>query len=162
VNIIAPVVSTRSGKYPGEIFSKGLKRFWELRQKDGLSAEEIVKKMKSGTCPVIRNFYYPYTCKGSRMTVYVMLGNLKHAAFEELDSIEERDRKAEKIIESLGGKLHSLYYTLGRYDFMAIIEMPSKETLVKFLAIVAKFGTVRTETLETIPTEMLYKIAKEA
>jgi uncharacterized protein with GYD domain len=33
--------------------------------------------------------------------------------------------------------------------------------LVKFLTIVGKFGTVRTETMETIPTEMLYTIAKE-
>ena len=95
------------------------------------------------------------------MPVYVMLGNLKHAAFENLDSIDERDKKAEKIIESFGGKLLSLYYTIGQYDFVAIIDLPSKETLVKFLAIVGKFGTVRTETLETIPVDMLYKIAKE-
>jgi uncharacterized protein with GYD domain len=39
--------------------------------------------------------------------------------------------------------------------------MPTKANLLKFLAIVGKFGTVRTETLETIPPDMLYKIAKE-
>jgi uncharacterized protein with GYD domain len=39
--------------------------------------------------------------------------------------------------------------------------MPSKENMVKFLSIVAKHGTVRTETLETIPADMLYKISKE-
>jgi uncharacterized protein with GYD domain len=95
------------------------------------------------------------------MTIYVMLGNLKSAAFEKFDSIEERDQKAKKIIELLGGKMLSLFYTFGRYDFVVIIDMPSKESLVKFLAIVAKFGTVRTETLETIPPDMFYKIAQE-
>lgn len=95
------------------------------------------------------------------MPVYVMLGNLTHAAFDELDSIDERDRKAKEIIESLGGKLISIYYTLGQYDFVVILDMPSKEKLVKFLAIVGKFGTVRTETMETIPTRMLYKIGKD-
>lgn len=95
------------------------------------------------------------------MPVYVMLGNLTHAAFDKLDSIEERDRKAAAIIESLGGKLHSLYYTLGQYDFVVVFELPSKEKLVKFLAIVGKFGTVRTETVETIPTGMLYTIAQK-
>jgi uncharacterized protein with GYD domain len=95
------------------------------------------------------------------MTIYVMLGNLKSAAFEKFDSIQERDQKAKKIIESLGGKMLSLFYTFGRYDFVVIIDMPSKESLVKFLAIVAKFGTVRTETLETIPPDMFYKIAQE-
>ena len=95
------------------------------------------------------------------MTIYVMLGNLKHDAFEKLDTLEERDRNAIKVIESLGGKLITRYYMLGRYDFIAIIDMPNKEALVRLLAIVGKFGTVRTETLETIPAELLYTIAKE-
>ena len=95
------------------------------------------------------------------MPVYVMLGNLTHAAFDQLDTIEQRDKKAQEILESLGGKLISLWYTLGQYDFIVVFELPSQEMLVKFLTIVGKFGTVRTETLETIPREMLYKIAKE-
>ena len=95
------------------------------------------------------------------MTIYVMLGNLKSDAFEKINSIEERDKKLTKLMESLGGKFIALYYLFGRYDFVVIIDMPSRENLVKFLSIVAKFGTVRTETLETIPPEMFYKIAKE-
>ena len=95
------------------------------------------------------------------MTIYVMLGNLKSAAFAEMDSLEERDMKAKKVVESLGGKMLSLYYTFGRYDFVVIMDMPTKESLVKFLAILAKFGTVRTETLETISPDIMYKIAKE-
>jgi uncharacterized protein with GYD domain len=90
-----------------------------------------------------------------------MLGNLKSSAFEKFDSIEERDKKAKKFVESLGGKMISLFYTFGRYDFVVIIDMPSKESLVKFLSILAKFGTVRTETLETISPDIMYKIAKE-
>jgi len=95
------------------------------------------------------------------MTIYISLGNLQRAAFEKSDSIEERDRKAKQIIESFGGKMLSMYYTFGRYDFVVIIDMPSKENMVKFLSIVAKHGTVRTETLETIPADMFYKIAQE-
>jgi len=95
------------------------------------------------------------------MTIYVMLGNLKSSAFEKFDSIEERDKKAKKVIESLGGKMISLFYTFGRYDFVVIIDMPTKESLVTFLSIIAKFGTVRTETLETISPDIMYKIAKE-
>ena len=95
------------------------------------------------------------------MTIYVMLGNLKHDAFDTIGGIEARDKKAAKVIKSLGGKIITLYYLLGRYDFIAIIDLPDKESLVKFLAIVGKYGTVRTETLETIPADMLYSIAKE-
>jgi uncharacterized protein with GYD domain len=95
------------------------------------------------------------------MTIYVMLGNLKSSAFEKFDSIEDRDKKAKKVIETLGGKMISLFYTFGRYDFVVIIDMPTKESLVKFLSIIAKFGTVRTETLETISPDIMYKIAQE-
>jgi uncharacterized protein with GYD domain len=95
------------------------------------------------------------------MTIYISLGNLSRDAFQKLDNLEERDRKAKKLIEDLGGKLISLHYTFGRYDFVLMMDMPSKESLVKFLTILGKYGTVRTETLETIPAEMLYKIGKE-
>ena len=95
------------------------------------------------------------------MTIYISLGNLSRDAFAHMDTLEDRDRKAKKLIESLGGKLISLHYTFGRYDFVAMVDMPSKESMVKFLTILGKHGTVQTETLETIPSETLYKIAKE-
>ena len=86
---------------------------------------------------------------------------MKSDAFEKIDSIEERDKKLTKLMESLGGKFIALYYLFGRYDFVVIFDMPSKENMVKFLSILAKYGTVRTETLETIPADMLYKISRE-
>lgn len=100
-------------------------------------------------------------CKGSHMSIYIILGNLQRAVFEKIDKLEDRDKKAKQIIESLGGKMISMYYTFGRYDFVLLINMPSKEKMVKFLSILAKYGTVQTETLETIPPDMFYKIAME-
>lgn len=95
------------------------------------------------------------------MALYVMLGNLKSEAFDKLESLEERDRKLKSLMESLGGTIVGLYYMIGRYDFVFIFDMPTKENLVKLLAILGKHGTIRTETLETIPPNMLYQIAKE-
>jgi len=95
------------------------------------------------------------------MVLYVMLGNLKSEAFATLDGIEDRDKKLVTLMESLGGKIVGLYYMMGRYDFVLIFDMPDKENLVKFLAILAKRGSVRTETLEVIPADMFYKISKE-
>jgi uncharacterized protein with GYD domain len=126
-----------------------------------LAGVSTAVQSRGGAGSDIRKFYYQRAGKGSRMAIYVMLGNLKRAAFEQFNGIEERDLKAKKVVESLGGKLISLYYTFGRYDFVVVIDMPSKENMVKFLSIIAKFGTVRTQTLETIPADMFYKIAKE-
>jgi uncharacterized protein with GYD domain len=95
------------------------------------------------------------------MSIYIILGNLQRALFEKFDKLEDRDKKAKQIVESLGGKMISLYYTFGRYDFVLIIDMPSMEKMVKFLSILAKYGTVQTETLETIPADLFYKITME-
>ena len=95
------------------------------------------------------------------MALYVMLGNLKSEAFDRFESLEERDGKLKSLVESLGGTIVGLYYMIGRYDFVLIFDMPTKENLVKFLSIMGKHGTVRTETMETIPPDMLYTIAKE-
>lgn len=95
------------------------------------------------------------------MALYVMLGNLKREAFGKLESLEERDGRLKALMESLGGTIVGLYYMIGRYDFVLIFDMPEKENLVKFLSIMGKHGTVRTETLETIPPDMLYRVAKE-
>jgi len=95
------------------------------------------------------------------MALYVMLGALKSEAFATLDGIEDRDKRLANLMESLGGKIVGLYYMIGRYDFVLIFDMPTKENLVKFLAILGKRGSVRTETLETVPADMFYRISKE-
>jgi uncharacterized protein with GYD domain len=51
----------------------------------------------------------------------------------------------------------SRYYAFDRYNFVVIIDMPSRENMVKFLTIIAKFGTGRTRTSETIPADMFCK-----
>ncbi|WP_440950667.1 GYD domain-containing protein [Methanosphaerula subterraneus] len=95
------------------------------------------------------------------MVLYVMLGNLKSEAFSTLDGIEDRDRRLMTLMGSLGGKIVGLYYMIGRYDFVLIFDMPDKENLVKFLAILGKRGSVRTETLEVVPADLFYKISRE-
>ncbi|HOT94313.1 MAG TPA: GYD domain-containing protein [Methanoregulaceae archaeon] len=95
------------------------------------------------------------------MPLYVMLGNLKSEAFATIDGIEERDRRLANLMESLGGRIVGLYYMIGRYDFVLIFDMEKKEDLVRFLAILAKHGSVRTETLETIPADMFYRVSKQ-
>lgn len=95
------------------------------------------------------------------MVLYVMLGNLKSEAFATLDGIEERDQRLVTLMGSLGGKIVGLYYMIGRYDFVLIFDMPDKENLVKFLAILGKHGSVRTETLEVVPADLFYKISRE-
>jgi uncharacterized protein with GYD domain len=51
-------------------------------------------------------------------------------------------------VESLGGKVHSLFMTMGEYDMVAISEMPSDDAAMGYLLELAFAGNVRTQSLK--------------
>ncbi|NYT08112.1 MAG: GYD domain-containing protein [Methanomicrobiales archaeon] len=93
------------------------------------------------------------------MPLFIILGKLTDTAIQKMREAQERDKKAEQIIASAGGKLVSHYYTFGRYDFVAIIELPSPEILAKVIIEIAKCGTVSTETMTALLPEKMYEMA---
>lgn len=95
------------------------------------------------------------------MPTFVILGKLTYRAIENIKETVERDMKAGEAIKAAGGKLLALYYTFGRYDFVAIIDLPSSDALLKVILEVGKWGTVTTETMTAMLPEQLYKVAKE-
>ena len=72
---------------------------------------------------------------------------------------KQRDEKAEQIIKSAGGRLISHYYTFGRYDFVATVELPSAEILANVIVGIGQGGTVNTETMTALVPEQMYKMA---
>jgi uncharacterized protein with GYD domain len=55
---------------------------------------------------------------------------------------------ARKAAESMGGKLHSWFLTMGQYDAAFVCEFPSDEVCAKFMLSVGSLGNVTTETLK--------------
>lgn len=94
------------------------------------------------------------------MPLFIILGKLTDKAIEKMKEAKDRDEKAEQIIKSVGGKLISHYYTIGRYDVVTIVELPSPETLAKVIMEISKWGTVSTETMTALLPEQLYRMAK--
>lgn len=95
------------------------------------------------------------------MGIFVILGNLTQQGIKTIKGSEKRQKQAAEIIESVGGKLLGLYYTIGRYDWVAIVEGPSIEDAMKALFIFGMGGTNRTETLVAITGEEAVKIIAE-
>jgi uncharacterized protein with GYD domain len=93
------------------------------------------------------------------MPLFIILGKLTDKAIEKMKEAKKRDDKAEQIIKLAGGKLISHYYTFGRYDFVATVEMPSPEILAKVILEIGKWGTVTTETMTALLPQDMYKMA---
>ncbi|HVP53694.1 MAG TPA: GYD domain-containing protein [Candidatus Eisenbacteria bacterium] len=65
---------------------------------------------------------------------------------------------ARKAAESMGGKLHSWYLTMGHIDAVIIAEFPSDEVCAKFMLSVSSLGNVTTKTLKAFSEDEYRKI----
>lgn len=69
----------------------------------------------------------------------------------------KRAEAARAAAEKLGGKLQ-VYYTMGKYDAVAILELPSDEAANKFILGTGMLGNVRTQTLKAWTQEEMSKL----
>ena len=94
------------------------------------------------------------------MPVYVALGKFTQKGIENIKDSPARLEAARKVAKSVGGEIKEFYYTMGRYDFVAIVEGPNDEAMMKTLLTIAGAGAVRTETLPATPATKAAEIIK--
>lgn len=73
--------------------------------------------------------FYMFQCKYTAAALKAMV-----------DNPQDREAAARPLIESLGGKLHNLFFCFGEYDVMALIEAPSDEAMAAGALAVASSG----------------------
>ena len=81
------------------------------------------------------------------MPVLVVLGNWTDQGIKKVKEAPNRINDTHSAIKQSGGKMQ-LYYTLGEYDFVMIIEVPNDEAIMKILLRLGGLGNVRTKTLK--------------
>jgi uncharacterized protein with GYD domain len=65
----------------------------------------------------------------------------------------ERVEEGEQIVEEAGGRLESVYVTLGRYDVVEIFEAPDDDTAMEIIMRLNRFAAEHTETLRAFTRE---------
>ncbi len=81
------------------------------------------------------------------MQHYIILGKRTEQGLRELKDTPKRVEDAHRLLERLGGRMQ-YYYTMGEYDFVAIVDLPTEEKMLQFLTEVISAGYVRTITLK--------------
>ncbi len=92
------------------------------------------------------------------MSAYVMLGRFTKQGIETIEEVPARDVATEQTIQAMGAELKGLYYVMGQYDFVAILEAPDDETIAKLAVAIGSLGNVRTETLRAYTKDEFAKI----
>jgi uncharacterized protein with GYD domain len=89
------------------------------------------------------------------MPTYVMLTNLTPEGVRTLKNNPNRVSEVNKEVEQIGAKVLTQYATLGRYDFVTIVEAPDDKTMAKVSVELGSRGTMSSETMAAMPSEDL-------
>lgn len=84
------------------------------------------------------------------MPTYITLLRYTQKGLENIKEHPFNVEKARETIKALGGELTHLYLTMGKYDEIAVLEMPDDISYTKFTLATAEQGRVRSETLRTL------------
>src|SRR3984885_15409164 len=90
---------------------------------------------------------------GGPMPTYIMLANLTPEGVQTVKNNPQRIREVNREVEQLGAKVKAQWATLGRFDFVNIVEAPDEQTMARVSLELGSRGTVRYETLAAIPVD---------
>ena len=83
-----------------------------------------------------------------RMSKYTLLINWTEQGIRNVKDTIKRAKSFKGAVEKAGGKSLGFYYTIGRYDMVAMVEAPNDEAIASVLYSTGSLGNVRTETLK--------------
>jgi len=98
---------------------------------------------------------------GERMPIFVILAKFTDEGIKGIKKAPERLKTAQEIAKSVGSEIKGVYYTMGRYDYVAIVEGPSVEAAMKGLFMLGLEGVAKTETLVGLSMEEALKVISE-
>ncbi len=96
------------------------------------------------------------------MPIYVSLINWTEQGIKDFENTTTRAEDFSRLIESAGGKVRELLWTVGAYDIVAVIEFPDEETGVATLLHLGHAGNVRTNTLRAFDSSEMRGILRRA
>ncbi len=85
------------------------------------------------------------------MPRYVVLWNWTEQGIRNVKDSPKRAVAAREAVEKAGGKWIDFYRTMGEYDGVLIMELPSDDAAMSFLLAIGSLGNVRTKTLKAFP-----------
>jgi uncharacterized protein with GYD domain len=92
---------------------------------------------------------------------YVTLMKFTDQGSKNVKGTVERTQQNRKLMEAAGGKMHSVFWTQGAYDLVALVEWQDEDAAMAFLLQLGMGGNVTTETLRAYDeTEMQRILAK--
>jgi len=91
------------------------------------------------------------------MATFISLINFTDQGIRNVKDSPDRYEAFKAMAEKVGGKVKGVYYTMGHYDMVVIVEGSDEAAMTAMLK-VGSLGNVRTETLRGFSLEEMRKI----
>lgn len=92
------------------------------------------------------------------MAIYVVLGNFTEQGIKHIRNSPDRASAFQGMAALMGIKPKAVYWTMGDYDIVLIIDAPDEETLAAAMFTLGAQGNVRTKTMRAFGAEALGRI----
>jgi uncharacterized protein with GYD domain len=96
------------------------------------------------------------------MPTYVALLSWTDQGVRNYKDTAQRAEAFGSAVQKLGAKLLNIYWTVGPYDLVAVVEAPDDETAVAALLQLDGVGNVRSTTLRAFGREEMERIVAKA
>lgn len=81
------------------------------------------------------------------MGTYVVLAQFTDQGIRTIKNSPQRAGQAAEMAKAFGCEMKEVYWTLGQYDFVSIVEAKDDEALTAFGLALGSAGNIRTQTM---------------
>jgi len=81
------------------------------------------------------------------MVTYVVLAQFTDQGIRAMKNSPERAGQAAEMAKRFGCEMKEIYWTLGEYDIVTVVEAPDDQSFTAFGLALGSAGNVRTQTL---------------
>ena len=92
------------------------------------------------------------------MPQYILLGNWTDQGIRQVKDTVKRGQQFQQLVQEAGGRVHGIFWTQGRYDVTARLEVDNDETMTVIALRLGSTGNIRTETLRAFTADEMQGI----
>jgi uncharacterized protein with GYD domain len=92
------------------------------------------------------------------MQTYVVLGQFTDQGIRTVKDSPKRANALREMVKKAGGTVKEIYWTLGQYDIVTIVEAPDDMAATAVLLGTGALGNVRTQCMRAFNAEEMGKI----
>lgn len=92
------------------------------------------------------------------MANYIILGNFTDQGIRNVKETTKRADAVRSMAEKVGATIKDIYWTLGSFDIVAVLDAPDDETATALGLSIGSLGNIRTQTLRAFTADEIGNI----